>query len=157
MVDGGHRTLMQDLGSALDAATVLCFYYLHKPNNMGMDADSVRCINRRFLIICYFSHHPPPSSSVLFFYVSTPSLHFHSCTVFHSCLHTHTLTYTQAQTYPVVLCSYQPDIKLIESHFYVSQVPSTLQSCSTVSYSLFPAEKLLYHRGNLTFWGIGVI
>lgn len=47
---------MQDLGSTLDAATVLCFCYSHKWNNMGMDADSMLCINRRFLIICYFYH-----------------------------------------------------------------------------------------------------
>lgn len=47
MVERGHQTFMQDLGSTLDAATVLCFYYLHKQNNMGMDAVSILCINRR--------------------------------------------------------------------------------------------------------------
>lgn len=52
--------------------------------------------------------------------------------------------------------SYQQDNMLIESHSNVLQIP--LQSSpARLSHPLCPAEKTSYHRGNLTFWGIGVI
>lgn len=47
--------------------------------------------------------------------------------------HLHALTCARVQTCPMVLCSHQPDTELIESHFYVSRIPSTVQSWPTVS------------------------
>lgn len=59
---------------------------------------------------------------------------FHSCFTFPPLrAHLHALTCARVQTCPVVLCSHQPDTELIESHFYVSRIPSTVQSCPTVS------------------------
>lgn len=59
---------------------------------------------------------------------------FHSCFTFPPLrAHLHALTCARVQTCPVVLCSHQPDTELIESHFYVSRIPSTVQSWPTVS------------------------
>lgn len=153
MVDRGHWTLMQDLGSTLDAALALCFYYLHKQNNMGMDADSMLCINRRFLIICYFYHLAPFCSfmSPLLLFIFMVVQRF-----IPAYTRTHTDIYPGTNL-PRGAALISARHKVDRKSFLCITGLSTLPSRSAVSYSLFPAEKLLYHRGNLTFWGIGVI